>query len=100
MTIGLVCGFRENNEHGFGRLGPPSDEAILKLATEQGFSLYQTKICSTLAKNGPLTFESISEMLKLEEPEVCRAILRLQKRGLVYVEDSPLRLSREAHAQY
>ncbi len=88
MTVEIVCGFREYTENPALRcVRTTSEETTLKIATEQGLSAPQTKIYSTLSKKGPSTFESISKILKIDETEICRAILRLQKLGLVYVGD-------------
>jgi hypothetical protein len=66
-----------------------SEDAFSKIAAEQSLSFYQTKIYLTLSKKGPLAFESISKTLKIDKTEVCRAILRLQKLGFVYVGEVP-----------
>ncbi len=86
MNVEIMSGFGEYVENPELRCArTTSKETTLKIATEQGLSEPQTKIYSTLSKEGPLTFESISKMLKIDETEICRAILRLQKLGLVYV---------------
>lgn len=83
-----MCGFREYAETPwFGCITATSEKATSKIATELGLSSSQTKIYLTLAKEGKLPFEYISNMLRIDETEVCRAILRLQKLGLVYLEN-------------
>ena len=83
----MVCEFREYVKNPtFGRIRTTSEEATLKIASEQGLSSPKRKIHLDLVKS-PLTFESISKMLEIDETEVCRAILRLHKLGLVYVGD-------------
>jgi predicted transcriptional regulator len=82
----MICGFREYVETpGFGCIVATSEAATSKIANELGLSSSQTKIYLTLAKEGTLSFEQISGMLRIDVTEVCRAILRLQKLGLVYV---------------
>jgi predicted transcriptional regulator len=88
VTTEIVCGFREYAETPwFGCIAATSEEATSKIVTELGLSSSQTKIYLTLAKEGKLSFEHISDMLRIDETEVCRAILRLQKLGLVYIEN-------------
>ncbi len=67
-------------------------EDISKLVFERGLSSAQAKIYLTLTRKGPMAFESISERLKIERADVCRAVLRLQKLGFVYVGECPLRV--------
>jgi predicted transcriptional regulator len=67
-------------------------EATSKIASDGGLSFSQSKIYRTLEKNGPLSFESLSETLDMEKTEVYRAVLRLQKRGFVHVGEVPRRV--------
>jgi hypothetical protein len=73
----------------FGCAGLAVDEdATFRIAAEKDLSHSQAKIYMTLATKGPLTFDCISKILRIDLSEVCRAILRLQKRGFVSVGDA------------
>jgi hypothetical protein len=90
-----ICEFKEGRKEPELKLSGSildEKEVVSKMVSEKGLSLSQAKIYLTLAKKGPLAFQSISEMLEIEKADVCRAILRLQKLGFVYVGEAPLRV--------
>ena len=75
-------------EESLSNIGETVEEAsFLEVGAEEYLTPSQAKIYVTLISKGPLTFESISKMLKIDLSDVCRAILRLQKRGFVSVGD-------------
>jgi DNA-binding MarR family transcriptional regulator len=75
-------------EESLGYIRETTEEAsLLEVGAEEDLTPSQAKIYVTLTSKGPLTFESISKMLKIDLSDVCRAILRLQKRGFVSVGD-------------
>ena len=54
-----------------------------------GLSASEAKVYLTLAKQGPLSAEAVSNYVKIEKQDVYRAVLRLQKLGFVKVRGIP-----------
>lgn len=91
-TIGTVSRLEEGLEPFESKsveISLQGNASPLKMIIREGLSFSQAKICLALQNSGPLTFESISELLDLEKAEVYRAVLRLEKLGFVNVKEIP-----------